>query len=94
VSSAVPANLCTAVVPFPIRRRRTLVCKLAKQMIARSVVAAEKHLSQQLRRQADVLRRKGIAEDRIERELYALEEALRDEVWRLVFGNNLPGTAS
>lgn len=63
-------------------------------MIARSLVAAERHLSQQLQRQAEVLRRKGVAEDRIRRELRDVEEALRVEVWRLVFGNNLPGNAA
>jgi hypothetical protein len=83
-SSASPPP--SKIVPFPIARRRGLITKLAAQMLGRPVDAAELHLQQQLRRQRQVLARKGVAEPLIARELFALEAAVRTELWRWVLG--------
>jgi type II secretory pathway predicted ATPase ExeA len=79
------------IVPFPVARRRGFITKLAAQMVARPADAAETHLSQQLRRQAQVLQRKGIPDLLIWRELHALEAAVRTELWRRVLGAPPPG---
>jgi hypothetical protein len=82
------------IVPFPIARRGGFITKLARQMLARPVDAAEMHLSQQLRRQAQVLSRKGIPDVLIWRELHALEAAVRSELWRRVLGAPSPAGGS
>jgi hypothetical protein len=71
-------------IPFPLARRKTLIVGLAAQMAARPIALAEKHLQQQLRRQADIMRRRGIPVAVIQREVKALELAARAELWRVV----------
>jgi hypothetical protein len=86
--SAIPPS---KIIPFPVARRRGFITKLAAQMVARPVDAAETHLSQQLRRQAQVLQRKGVPDLLIWRELRSLEAAVRAELWRRVLGPSSPG---
>jgi hypothetical protein len=78
--------------PFPLARRRSLVLKLARHMAAKPPAAAETYLQQQLGRQIDALHRKGIADQVVEREVRAMESAVRAELWRLVL--TPPGTPS
>jgi hypothetical protein len=85
-----PSRL-TKVVPFPVVRRRAFINKIVKQVISRTPAAGRTHLSGQLRRQAEVLRRKGIPDFLIQRELRALNVAVRVELWRVVFGGSTPG---
>jgi hypothetical protein len=77
----------TQLIPFPLGRRRAFVERLAEQVIARPAAAGEAHLLQQIRRQGEILRRKGISEKLIERELRALTAAVRAELWRLLLGS-------
>jgi Family of unknown function (DUF6074) len=75
------------VIPFPLARRGTLVKQIAGQMMMEpSASAAERLLAQQLRRQAQVLGRKGVPAALIERELKSLESASRTKLWRWLFG--------
>jgi hypothetical protein len=74
-------------IPFPLRQRRPFVEKLAEQVASREADAGEAHLLQQLARQREVLRRKGVSEVAIERELRALATAVRTELWRLLLGS-------
>jgi hypothetical protein len=77
-------------VPFPLAHRRTFVARLASQMPGRPHGAAEQHLQQQLKRQAQILRRRGFDERTIQQQLLALERAVRAELWRVVLLT--PGT--
>lgn len=87
-----PSRL-TKVVPFPVVRRRAFINRIVRQVISRPPAAGRTHLSGQLRRQAEVLRRKGIPDLLIQRELRALNVAVRVELWRVVFGGSTPGGA-
>jgi hypothetical protein len=69
---------------FPLDRRRDLVRRLAEQMLARSAQDAERHLAHQLRRQANVLARKRLSDDTIQREITGLAAAVRREIWRII----------
>jgi Family of unknown function (DUF6074) len=74
-------------IPFPLLRRARFVARLAAQVAARGPDAGELHLLAQLNRQRDALARKGVAKGLIERELRALSDAVRAELWRLLEGN-------
>jgi hypothetical protein len=75
------------VMPFPLSRRRPFVARLAAQIASRPMDAGEAHLLQQLARQHEVLRRKGVPERAIDRELRSLTAAVRAELWRLLLGS-------
>jgi hypothetical protein len=85
----------TRIVLFPLARRRALILKLADGMATRPLAAAEKYLQQELRRQINVLHRKGCPDRVVEREVRALESAVRAELWRFVLTPSLtpPGAA-
>ncbi len=72
------------VLAFPLDRRCKLVRKLAEQVLARSPSEAEKHLTFELQRHKRILSRRQLAEEIIERQLRALEGAVRAEIWHVV----------
>jgi hypothetical protein len=72
------------IVAFPFACRLGLILRLAEQMAARRPVAAEKYLQQQLRRQIEALHRRQVPDQIVEREIRALESAVRAALWRLV----------
>ena len=82
------------IVPFPQRARRTYVARQAARMLRLSPPAAEGHLGQQLRIQADTMRRRGISEHVINREIQALRQAIWAAMWRLTFGLRGPGESA
>lgn len=65
------------VLPFPTARRRPLVERCARRMLDLSPQKAEEHLTRTIDVQRDVMRRRGIAADRIEQDLRAFELAVR-----------------
>jgi|SRR6516162_9729377 hypothetical protein len=71
-------------VPFPLSHRRPLVAGLAAQMVAREAADSEAYLKHQLQWWKGNLRRRGVDDRMIERELRALELAVRAQLWRLV----------
>lgn len=81
----------SSVVPFPLVRRRAFIRKTAANMITRGlelgakdpVATGEKLLTATLRRQREVMQRRGIDIEVIEAELKALECAVRVEHARL-----------
>jgi Family of unknown function (DUF6074) len=75
---------------FPLKARRDLVVRIAAQMIARPSDLAEQHLQQQLQRQFRVLARKQVSDVDVEREIRALESAIRAELWRQVLSPPTP----
>jgi hypothetical protein len=78
------------VVAFPLDRRSKLVAGLAAQTRARHQADAEKHLTVQLRRQAAALVRKQITDDVARLQVFALERAVRAELWRVHFTPQQP----
>jgi transcription initiation factor TFIIIB Brf1 subunit/transcription initiation factor TFIIB len=78
--------MCTGalVLSFPLNRRRALVARLAAQMLARVPGEAEKHLTFELLRHKRILSRRQLSEEVIERQLRALEGAVRAKIWHVV----------
>ena len=72
------------VIPYPVARRLDLVTAVAVGMLKRGPDQAERHLEFSADRQAMVLRRRGIDEAVIDREITAFVSAVRAEVWRRV----------
>ena len=68
--------MTTNIVPFPLSQRRAFVLRHAKIINGMSPESAEDHLAHQLKVQHDALKRRGIEEDRIHRELASLERAI------------------
>jgi hypothetical protein len=87
---APPAAPGAAIVPFPAKARGAFIARLVAQVAARSPLVGEKHLAHQLRVQGEALRRKGVPEPAVRREVAALEAAVRTELWRAVFGQPSP----
>ena len=63
------------VVFFPLARRRAFIERHARLIASMSAAAGERHLVRQLEIQFDVLERKGVACDVIEREVLSLGRA-------------------
>lgn len=80
------------VVPFPRTRHRPFVQRHARRMAEYPPSTAEKHLAAQLNIQRDTMLKRGIATAIIDRELRALETAIRTELWHLVL--RTPGGAA
>lgn len=68
------------VVPFPLDRRRQLVERCATRMLEQNAAAAENHLGQLIDVQRDVMRRRGVDAERVERQLRSFESAVRAEI--------------
>ncbi|MFC3078196.1 DUF6074 family protein [Phenylobacterium terrae] len=68
---------------FPLAQRRGFVRRQASWFCEQSAKAAEHNLFRQLQLQRDTLLRKGVDAAKVEREVAALERAIRREVVRL-----------
>jgi hypothetical protein len=85
VGTVVPATLLR----FPKRFRVSAdrIAKIAAAMkLKRSDDAAETYLAGELRRYRRERQAQGIPSTIVNRELHALEPAIRGELWRLIFG--------
>jgi hypothetical protein len=65
--------MSAAIFPFPLAKRRTMIDCRARYANELSLNAAERHIRRQLRIQGDAMRRKGIDDDLISRELRCME---------------------
>jgi Family of unknown function (DUF6074) len=74
------------IVPFPLTRRRAFIAKQANHVSWMRPAAAEKYIQYQVKIQGDTLRRKGISEDLIQRELTCFEIAVRVALHRSLIG--------
>ena len=73
----------TAVItPFPIARRRAFIQTQADRATCLRPDAAGRYLEYQLQVQRDAMRRRGVTEDLIARELKCMELAIRQELLR------------
>jgi hypothetical protein len=69
---------------FPSTRRVAFVRRQAASMAARPPGEAQAYLELAIRRQRDTLLRKGVPADVVERDMKALECAIRCALWRSV----------
>jgi hypothetical protein len=74
------------VLPFPLAQRRYLVQRQARRYTELNPDAAERHIEYQVGIQAAAMRRKGVAEDLIERECRSFENAIRELLTRSASG--------
>jgi hypothetical protein len=72
------------IVAFPCVRRTGYVRKLAWMMAHYRPEAAERTLAAQLNAQSGAMLRRGLAPEVVERELRALELAVRARLWTIV----------
>jgi hypothetical protein len=80
------------IIPFPLARRHAFIQKQANRAAELNADSGERHIQHQIQCQADAMRRKGIDEDLITREMKYMESAVRAALWRTVM--NTPGGAS
>jgi len=71
--------MSAVVVPFPIVRRRGFIHKQAAHAAGMKPDSAVRYIEQQLLIQRDAMRRRGVAEDLIARELQCMATAMRAE---------------
>jgi hypothetical protein len=72
--------MTATILPFPIARRRAFIAKQADHALCLNPDSAERYLQYQLQVQRDAMRRRGVAEDLIARELKCMERAIRSEL--------------
>jgi uncharacterized protein DUF6074 len=72
------------ILAFPLARRRRFVRRQAEVIVSLRPTAGENYLLRQLATQWDALERRGVACVQIEREIKALEQAIRAELWRAI----------
>ena len=89
-----PLRKRAKIIRFPLARQRPLVAKLAKQMAGQVPARAEKTLRTELQRRIDALHRQGVSDQAVEREVRALESAVRSDLWRLVLLPDVPDGAA
>jgi hypothetical protein len=71
------------VLPFPIARRSAFIQKQADHATCLRPDAAGRYIEYQLQVQRDAMRRRGVAEDLIARELKCMEAAISLELLRV-----------
>lgn len=70
------------ILAFPLARRRGLIRKQGARLAEMPSREAEKHLAYLLRQQGEAMRRRGLDSAEIERQVAALETAVRCEIVR------------
>lgn len=70
------------ILPYPLARRRGLIRKQGARLADMPKREAEKHLVYLLRLQGDTLAKKGVEAAEVERQVAALETAIRCEIAR------------
>jgi hypothetical protein len=70
--------MTAAIFPFPITRRHKFIERQVSRLFELNVYSRERHIHLQLKIQPDAMRRRGIADNLIARELKSMEFALRN----------------
>ena len=78
--------MSAAVLPFPLVRRYDMITRQSRYAAELNPDAAERFIQQQLKIQGDSMRRRGIEEDLIDRELKCMEFEIRSRLNRLAAG--------
>lgn len=77
------------IVPFPIVKRVDFIARQAAYAASLRRESGEAHIQRQLDTQRQVMHRRGVAPTRIEREVKALESAIRAALWRQIFAGGV-----
>jgi hypothetical protein len=85
------ARRTASLIPFPASRQRAFIVKHALLIAQLSPAQSQAYLRRVLQLQEQTMRRRGISEGMIARELRRLEAAFRAELWRQIL---TPGGAS
>jgi Family of unknown function (DUF6074) len=72
--------MSATILPFPILRRQGFIEKQAAHAACMNPDASARHIEYQIQVQRDAMRRRGIAEDLIARELKLMEAAIQREL--------------
>ena len=72
--------MTVTILPFPILRRHGFIQKQAAHAACMNPNAAARYIEYQIQVQRDAMRRRGIAENLIARELKLMEAAIRREL--------------
>jgi hypothetical protein len=78
--------MSATVIPFPLASRRAMIDRQAKYATDLGPDAAERHIQHQLKIQADAMRRRGVDEGLVGRELRCMESAVRGLMERAISG--------
>jgi hypothetical protein len=70
------------VLPFPIKRRRDLIRRQSAYAASLNESAAKRHIAIQIKIQVDAMRRRGIAENLVQREAQSMRLAIRSHLRR------------
>jgi hypothetical protein len=76
--------------PFPLARRRSMIDRQARYAAELGPDAAERHIQQQLKIQGEAMRRKGVDEDLIARELKCMRAAISAALLRAPVSTGAP----
>jgi Family of unknown function (DUF6074) len=82
--SASDSETAAEIVPFPAARRAGHVRSMARLLLSYSPEGAERTLAANLTRQRATLLRHGLAPEVVDREIRALELAIRTRLWVIV----------
>jgi hypothetical protein len=77
------------IVPFPLASRRSMILRQARYAAVLHPDAAERHIQRQLKIQRQAMRRRGINEHLIAREINCLENSIRSTLLSNVSGGIL-----
>ena len=77
------------IVPFPLASRRSMIFRQARYAAVLNPDAAERHIQRQLKIQRQAMRRRGINEHLIAREINCLENSIRSTLLSNVSGGIL-----
>jgi hypothetical protein len=83
-------TVTAAVIPFPINRRHGFV---AKQVACASLMnpdSSVRYLQYQLKLQSDAMRRRGVDENLVQRELRGMADAIQRELMKLAASTGAP----
>ena len=72
------------VIPFPLARRRAFIDRHARHITTMRPEIGERYLDRQLQIQFENLQRRGIDREIINREIVAMDAAIRTALWRAV----------
>ncbi|MFN9438451.1 MAG: DUF6074 family protein [Brevundimonas sp.] len=72
------------VLPFPLTARRRFIERQASVSLGMKAESGERHIVRTVEQQRDILLRKGVAPELVERECAELESAIRAALWKVV----------
>ena len=78
-------------IPFPLAARRRFIERQALVALGMKPDSGDRHIVRTVEKQREILLRKGVSPDLVDRECLSLEGALRAALWRVVM---TPGGAA